>query len=89
VTPDALRSLIRSKLEAGLLPYNHIPRVWGGPASGETCDACDSLISKDEFVIEGIAVAGDAQNALNTVDRRKPLQLHVPCFSLWDQERRR
>ena len=65
--------------------------MWGGPGNGETCDACDLLISKGEFVIEGIAVPGDVQNALNAlnaVDRRKPLQLHVPCFSLWDQERR-
>jgi hypothetical protein len=39
---EALRPLIRSKLTDGRLPLNSIPRVWGGPGNGETCDAWGS-----------------------------------------------
>ena len=88
MTIEGLRNLIRSKLESGLLPYNSIPRVWGAPGNGETCDGCDLIVAPPELLIEGIALSGDGQNASNAVDRRKPLQLHVTCFYLWDQERR-
>ena len=88
MTIEALRSLIRAKLESGLLPYNSIPRVWGGPGSGETCDGCDLIVVPTELLMEGIALSGDGPNVSNATDRRKPLQLHVTCFYLWDQERR-
>ena len=51
--------------------------MWGGPGNGETCDACDGIVTKDEWVIEGISLAGG----------RKPLQLHTGCFHLWELER--
>ena len=73
---EALRSLIRSKLQDGRLPYN-IPRFSGGPGEGQTCDACDELIA-DQMLVQGIAWVG--------WDRR-PIQMHVDCFALWDQER--
>ena len=38
---------------------------------------CDGIVTKDEWVMEGISLAGG----------RKPLQLHVECFHLWQQER--
>ena len=88
---EALRSLIRSKLENGLLPYNSVPRVWGASGNGETCDGCDLIIVPSELVIEGISMTGDAHDrnkALPASDRRRPLQLHVTCFYLWDSERR-
>lgn len=88
---ESLRVLIRTKLEQGLLPYNSIPRVWGASGNGETCDGCDLMISPRELVIEGISVTGDISEAskmLRMVDRRRPLQLHVTCFYLWDSERR-
>jgi DNA-directed RNA polymerase specialized sigma24 family protein len=72
---EALRTLIRTKLQDGRLPYN-IPRLWGGPGEGQTCDACDQLIA--DQMIQGIAWAG--------WDRR-PIQMHVDCFALWDRER--
>jgi hypothetical protein len=43
---NALRLLIQSKLADGRLPQNSIPRVWGGAGAGETCEACEELISK-------------------------------------------
>ena len=73
----SLQLLIRHKLANGTLPTNSIPRVWGGPGHGESCDACETIIPKDEWVIEGISLA----------EGRKPLQLHVECFHLWELER--
>ena len=84
---QSLCLLIRAKLESGLLPYDHISRIWGAPGNGETCDGCDSVIDASELVMEGISLA-DGSRLLGAVDRRRPLQLHVECFYLWDKERR-
>jgi hypothetical protein len=75
---EALRLLIQSKLADGRLPLNSIPRVWGGPGNGETCNACGGVVTKHEFVMEGVSLAGG----------KRPLQLHVGCFWLWEEERR-
>ena len=75
---ETLRLLIRQKLQDGRLPVDHIPRVWGGPGAMETCDACELIVTQDEFVMEGISLTGG----------RRPLQLHVLCFGIWDAERR-
>jgi hypothetical protein len=77
---EALRLLIRSKLEDGRLPYNSMPRFWGGPGDGERCDACDTRITKEQLAMEGIA---------STHTDEKPIQFHVKCFYAWDAERRR
>ena len=84
---ESLGLLIRAKLEQGVLPYNSIPRVWGAPGAGETCDACERVIEPPELVMEGITLA-DGSRPLEVHDRRRPLQLHVLCFYLWDRERR-
>jgi len=69
-----LQLLIRHKLGTGVLPRNSVPRVLGGPSHGEACDACELLVTKGQWLIEGISA-------------RKPLQLHVECFPLWEVER--
>ena len=33
-----VRLLIREKLADGRLPLTALPRVWGSPGHGETCD---------------------------------------------------
>jgi DNA-directed RNA polymerase specialized sigma24 family protein len=73
---EALRAVIRHKLQDSRLPH-HIPRFWGGPGEGQTCDACDRLIA-EQMLVQGIARVG--------WDRR-PIQMHVDCFAVWDQER--
>ena len=60
------------ELQDGRLPYNHIPRVWGGPSALEMCDGCESPITEHQMVMEGIALAGG----------RSPLQMHVRCFGI-------
>ena len=84
---ESLRYLIGAKLKQGLLPYDSIPRIWGGAAKGERCDGCDLIIEEPDLVMEGIAM-NDENTARHTLDRRRPLQLHVLCFSNWDSERR-
>ena len=66
-------SLIREKLKDGRLPYDSMPRFWGGAGNGERCDACDEAIPKEELVMEGIA---------STPTDKKPIQFHVVCFQL-------
>ena len=87
VDHQSLRLLIRAKLESGLLPYDSIPRIWGAPSEGETCDGCDLAIEPPDMVMEGISLS-DGTMAVPGVDRRKPLHLHVQCFYLWDTARR-
>jgi hypothetical protein len=55
VEADEIRLIVRQKLQDGRLPYNSMPRFWGGPADGETCDVCDMAITKQQLVMEGIA----------------------------------
>jgi hypothetical protein len=76
---EAIRVVIRQKLQDGRLPLDSMPRLWGGPADGEMCDACDMLITKEQLVMEGIA---------STLSDEKPVQFHVSCFHIWDHERR-
>ena len=75
--PVSLRALIRQKLSDGRLPHNSIPRVWGGPSAGETCDGCEETIARHQFVMEGAS----------TSHHKRALQFHVECFHLWDDER--
>jgi hypothetical protein len=70
------RQSIRKKLAQEFLPFNHIERVWGGPAKGEQCDGCDEVIPEGTLIMEGINPKG------------QPIQFHVECFYIWDQERR-
>jgi len=75
---EALRLVIRRKLSDGRLPYDSMPRFWGGAGDGEQCDVCDTLITKEQLVMEGIA---------SMLSNKKPVQFHVPCFYAWDAER--
>ena len=75
--PVSLRNLIRQKLADGRLPQNSIPRVWGGPSNGETCDGCDEKIGAHQFVMEGVSI--DLT--------KRALQFHVECLHMWDSER--
>jgi hypothetical protein len=76
---NTIRTLVRQKLNDGRLPYDSLPRFWGGPGNLEQCDACDTVIREDQLVMEGIASAPS---------NKKPIQLHVVCLQLWDHERR-
>jgi hypothetical protein len=70
-----LRLLIQEKLLTGHLPHDRIPRMWGGPGSGETCDACGESVTKDQMVMENLDAVGCG------------VQFHVACFYVWNVER--
>jgi hypothetical protein len=71
-----LLALIRRKLQDGRLPQDSVTRAWGSPSDGETCDVCDTVLSKDQLLMEG------------TTRARRVMQFHVACFQLWESERR-
>jgi hypothetical protein len=71
-----LLALIRRKLQDGRLPQDSVTRAWGSPSDGETCDVCDTVLSKDQLLMEG------------TTRARRSMQFHVACFQLWETERR-
>jgi hypothetical protein len=77
VEEKALPLLIREKLRNGHLPLG-ISRFWGGPSDGEQCDACGEPVV-DSLVVEGVTSA---------VGGKKAIQMHVLCFTVWDEERR-
>ena len=72
--PETLRALIRTRLADGRLGHDSI-RVSGGPGDGETCVACDELITKANLVMQGVDTGG------------RVVQFHVQCFHVWDSER--
>jgi len=79
----ALRTLVRQKLLDGRLPLDKIPRLRGGPADGEVCDACDKPITKQQLVMEGHSPPSDRPK------NKKAIQFHVACFQVWNDERRK
>jgi len=75
---ESLRLFIRRKLQDGRLPHDSITRVWSSPSDGETCDACDAILSKEQLLMEAITLVPLG---------RRPFQFHVRCFQVWDHER--
>jgi hypothetical protein len=77
---QALRALIRTKLQDGRLPrFGEPPRVWGGSGRSETCAACETTITSDQLAVEGVPAAADGSITII---------LHVRCFHVWNQEAR-
>ena len=74
---EALHILIAHKLQEGRLPRNSVPRVFGRPGNGETCDACELPMTQEQMAIQGIALAAGRR------------QLHASCFQIWETERRK
>ncbi len=72
---EVLRLLIQRKVRDGRLPHDSITRVWSSASDNETCVACDTILAKEQLVMEGTT-------------GRRALQFHVRCFQIWDSERR-
>src|SRR5262249_6583066 len=73
-----LSQRIRTKVKAGRLPAKRPAIVYGRPADGgEQCDACDSACRPRQLIMEVPRPHG-------TLSR-----LHVDCYLLWDDVRRR
>jgi hypothetical protein len=52
---QALRVLIRRKLQDGRLPHYNITRVWSSQSDRESCTACDTILAKDRLLMEGFS----------------------------------
>lgn len=74
-----LRLMIQEKLADGRLPHDSIPRMWGGPGHGETCDGCGEIVTTTQMVMEGLSTDSGAKDS--------GVQFHVACFHMWDVER--
>ena len=70
-----LRPLIKAKLDDGALPHEGILYVYGKRGSGESCDACEQIITDLQLLMEGLGpnVSG--------------VRFHLKCFHIWDAER--
>ena len=75
-----VRLRIRNLLHSGRLPYDSASKVSGSPAAGEICAAFGTGISDDQLVMEGVTSGRN---------RAEPIQFHVLCFELWNDERRK
>ena len=73
-----IRHLVRKKLQDGRLPLGRAVRFWGGPGAGELCDACGTVITKDQLAI---------QDFVSNATATKPFLVHAGCFQIWDAER--
>ena len=73
--PPVLRLLIQEKLADGRLPSAPLPRAWGGPGNGQTCDGCSETVTEAQTVVEHLDGPGRA------------VRFHVACFHVWDVER--
>jgi hypothetical protein len=76
----SVRLLIRKMLHSGQLPYDGASNVAGSPAAGEVCAACGAVITTEQLVMEGVTKRGNGTT---------PIQFHVRCFALWNEERRK
>ena len=75
-----LRLLIRMLLQKGRLPFASASTVFGSPATGEVCEACGIVITHEQLVMDVVPKTGK---------RKEPIQFHVLCFELWNDERRK
>jgi hypothetical protein len=74
---EVLHLFIRRKLQNRRLPHDGIRTVWSTPSDGETCDACDTVLTKDELLMEAVLLDPG----------RRPVRMHVRCCQIWDLER--
>jgi hypothetical protein len=75
---EVRRRVIRRKLQNRRLPHDGIRTAWSTPSDGETCDACDTVLTKDQLLMEAVLLG------LGT----RSIRMHIRCFQIWDQERR-
>jgi hypothetical protein len=63
---ESLRLLIQHKIRDRRLPHDGIRTVSSTPSDGEMCDACDTVLTKDQSLMEGFPLDLG----------RRPFQMH-------------
>jgi hypothetical protein len=70
-----VRPMIRMRLMAGALRSARVAQTWAGPGLDKPCDACDSLIGKEDTEFEIVFSDG------------LTIRFHVGCHIVWQEER--
>jgi hypothetical protein len=70
---EALRRLIRRKLEDGRLPRGIAPRAVGRPGDWRECAACGAIIANALLMMEVYPQTKD----------KKAVRFHGDCYTLW------
>jgi len=73
---DALRQLIRQRIQDGRLPRDDTLELAHGHGIGQVCDGCGAEIARDQ----SMTVRIDRTNY-------RTIRLHDECFRIWDAER--
>jgi hypothetical protein len=74
---EALRLLIRTKLQADRLPRDSTPRAFGRPGNWQKCAACEETMAKALLMME-----------VYPLTNGKVVRFHRDCYTLWNEERR-
>ena len=70
-------AMVRTKIDAGVLPADLPVKLWAGHGGGELCAVCEEPIVEAQTEYEVQYVQGP------------PIKFHIHCHQLWDSERRR
>jgi hypothetical protein len=74
---EAIRNLIRTKLQADRLPRDRTPRAFRCPGNWQKCAACEETMAKALPMME-----------VYPLTNGKVVQFHGDCYTLWSEERR-
>ena len=73
---EAIRDLIRVKLQDGRLPRLSAPRIFGAPRTGQLCGACEVVLEAAHLVM-----------LIPFPEDKTFIKVHADCFMLWNEER--
>ena len=71
---EAIRALIRAKMQDGRLPRDSVPQAFGHPGNLENCGVCGQVLRTSKLMMQFSISA-------------KVFLLHGDCFLLWMEER--
>jgi hypothetical protein len=74
---EALRLLIRQKLQDARLPRGSNPRAFGRPGNWQKCVACEETMHKALLMMD-----------VYPLTNGKVVRFHGDCYALWNEERR-
>jgi hypothetical protein len=75
VTLDELRTVVRDRIERGVLPREKCQVTWFGRGSGQRCAVCDLVIAPADIECECEHPRGEI------------IRFHQTCFAVWDELR--
>ena len=71
---EAIRALIRAKMQDGGLPRDSVPQAFGHPGNLENCGACDRVLRASKLMMQ-LSISA------------KVFLFHGDCYLLWMEER--